>query len=302
MRKRTGVIRYNLNDRGRHFNGVDRDVDIAAAMRLINGPAVQELVRQGDVYGYIGHTFREKYGLNVPESVTEGGKVVVLEPCARTVYIKCLPDGTVEHEQEFLNNAPGRIGGRLFDSKAYGFSSVFHAPEENGKRTPRTFHGLDFVRVPNYNTNKGYDAMLDSVEPGAIESLGFAGECAAMMDSVDAIMAQNDAQAADISEAYLHQCKVNDDLVDLNARLMLRLQKAGSGAMLDSIDPTTLQRGSEFLPSRAADMLDSADRFMKATLPDLEPSPEAVEADKKSGVLAKSIDMVRKVIGGGVSG
>lgn len=297
MLKRTGVIRYNLNDRGRDFNGQDRDVDIAAAMRLINGPAVQELVRQGDVYGYIGHTFREKYGLNVPESVTEGGKVVVLEPNARTVYIKCLPDGTVEHEQEFLNNAPGRIAARLYDSKAYGFSSVFHAPEENGKRTPKTFHGMDFVRVPNYNTNKGYDAMLDSVEAGAIESLGFAGECAAMMDSVDAIMAQNEAQAADISEAYLHQCKVNDELVDLTARLMQRL-KDGGGAMLDSLDPTTLQRGSEFLPSHAAAMLDSADRFMNAELPGLEPSPEAVEADKKSGVLAKSVELVRKVIGG----
>lgn len=299
MRKRTGVIRYNLNERGRNFNGQDRDVDIDAAMRLINGPAVQELVRQGDVYGYIGHTFREKYGLHVPESVNEGGKVVVLEPCARTVYIKCLPDGTVEHEQEFLDNSPGRIGGRLFDSKAYGFSSVFHAPDENGKRTPKTFHGMDFVRVPNYNTNKGYDAMLDGIEPGAIESLGFAGECAAMMDSVDAIMAENDAQALGISEAYLYQCKLNDDLIEQNARLMQRLKDGGKpGAMLDSLDPTTLQRGSEFRPDRAAEMLDSADRFMNAELPDLEPAPEQVEADKKSGVLASAVDLVRKVIGG----
>lgn len=297
MRKRTGVISYNLNDRGRDFNGQHRDVDIAAAMRLINGQAVQELVRQGDVYGYVGHTFREKYGLNVPDSVTEGGKVVVLEPSVRTIYIKCLPDGTVEHEQEFLSNAPGRIAGRLYDSKAYGFSSVFHAPEENGKRTPKTFHGMDFVRTPNYNTNKGYDSMLDSVEPGAIESLGFAGECSALMDSLDAIIAESDAQAAGISEAYLRQCKENDDLIDLNARLMQRL-KDGNGAMLDSASPSTLQRGSEFMPSRAADMLDSADRFMNAKLPDLEPAPEEVEAAKKSGVLAKSIDLVRQVIGG----
>lgn len=297
MRKRTGVISYNLNERGRDFNGQNRDVDIAAAMHVINGPAVQELVRQGDVYGYFGHTFREKYGLNVPESVIEGGKVVVLEPSVRTIYIKCLPDGTVEHEQEFLNNAPGRIAGRLYDSKAYGFSSVFHAPEENGKRTPKTYHGMDFVRTPNYNTNKGYDAMLDSVDPGAIESLGFAGECAALMDSVDAIIAENEAQAAGISEAYLRQCKENDDLIDLNARLMQRI-KDGNGSMLDSTSPTTLQRGSEFLPSRAAEMLDSADRFMSADLPDLEPTPEEVETEKKTGVLAKSIDLVRQVIGG----
>lgn len=297
MRKRTGVISYNLNTRGRDFNGQDRDVDIAAAMGVINGPSVQELVRQGDVYGYFGHTFREKYGLNVPETVIEGGKVVVLEPSVRTIYIKCLPDGTVEHEQEFLNNAPGRIAGRLYDSKAYGFSSVFHAPEEGGKRTPKTYHGMDFVRTPNYNTNKGYDAMLDSVEPGAIESLGFAGECAALMDSVDSIIAENEAQAAGISEAYLRQCKENDDLIDLNARLMQRI-KDGNGSMLDSTSPSTLQRGSEFLPSHAQSMLDSADRFMSAKLPDLEPAPEEVEAAKKSGVLAKSLDLVRQVIGG----
>lgn len=297
MRKRTGVISYNLNERGRDFNGQDRDVDIAAAMRVINGPSVQELVRQGDVYGYFGHTFREKYGLNVPETVIEGGKVVVLEPSVRTIYIKCLPDGTVEHEQEFLNNAPGRIAGRLYDSKAYGFSSVFHAPEEGGKRTPKTYHGMDFVRTPNYNTNKGYDAMLDSVEPGAIESLGFAGECAALMDSVDAIIAENEAQAVGISEAYLRQCRENDDLIDLNARLMQRLRD-GKGTMLDSASVSTLQRGSEFLPSHAQSMLDSADRFMSAQLPDLEPAPEEVEAEKKSGILAKSLDLVRQAIGG----
>lgn len=299
MRKRTGIISYNLNDRGREFNGLDRDVDIAAAMSLINGPAIQELVRQGDIYGYFGHTFREKYGLNVPETVIEGGKVVVLEPSVRTVRLKCLPDGTVEHEQEFLDNAPGRIAGRLYDSKAYGFSSVFHAPEEGGKRTPKSYHGMDFVKTPNYHTNKGYTAMLDSIEPGAIESLGFAAECAAMMDSVDAMISESEAQAASISEAYLHQCRLNDEQVDLIARLMQRLQDGNhSGAMLDSASPAKLQRGSEFEKNRAAQMLDSADRFMTATLPDMEPTPEEVAAEKSTGVLANALDMVRKVVGG----
>lgn len=298
MRVRTGVISYNLNDRGRHFAGQDRKVDIEATMRLLNGPQVQELVRKGDIYGYFGHMFREKYGLNVPETAIENGKVVVLEPNVRTVMIKCLPDGTIKHEQEFLDNAPGRIAARLYASKAYGFSSVFHAPEENGLRTPKTFHGMDFVKTPNYDTNRGYDSMLDSVEAGAIGSLGFAGECAALMDSVEVIIAQSDAQAAEISEAYLHQCKVNDDLVEINARLMLRLKKAGTGAMLDSVDPETLQRGSEFLPSRATAMLDSADRFMAAVLPGLEQPPEEVDADKKAGIITKGVELVRKVIGG----
>jgi hypothetical protein len=45
-------------------------------------------------------------------------------------------------------------------------------------------------------------------------------------------------------------------------------------------------------------MLDSTDHFMSADLPGLEPPPEDVEADKKSGVLAQAVDLMRKVIGG----
>lgn len=297
MRKRTEVITYNLNERGRSFNGVDRDVDIAAAMSLINGPALQELIRSGDVFGYFGHQYRQKYGLVVPEVVTEDGKQVVLEPCVRTVMIKCLPDGTVQHVQEFLDNAPGRIAGRLYDSKAYGFSSVFHAPDEGGKRTPKSYHGMDFVKMPNYNTNRGYDAMLDSLDAGGISATGFAEAHAAMMDSVDQMMAANEQHAAEISDSYLYQCQVNDELIELNARLSARLRALEpKAAMLDSIDPLKLERASEFVPSRAAMMLDSAERFDRAILPDLDPTPEDDAEAKRTGFVAKSMDMVRSVI------
>jgi hypothetical protein len=303
MGKRTGVITYNLNDRGRSYGGQDRDIDIGAAMAVLNGPAIQELVRKGDIYGYFGHGFRVKYGLKVPETAIEGGKVVVLEPCVRTVFIKCMPDGTLQHNQEFLDNSPGRIAARLFDSKAYGFSSVFHAPEENGKRTPKTFHGMDFVQTPNYDTNRGYDAMLDSADASGLEleSEGFAAEYAAMMDSVEQVISGHEKVAAEMSANYLHQCQMNDDLVDLNARLMKKLdtyKAAGHpGAMLDSVDPTQLQRGSMFTPDRAAMMLDSAVRFDRAVLPDdTAAAEEKPETKKTAGILSKGMDVVRSVI------
>lgn len=297
MPTRTPVISYNLNERGRDYTGQDRAIDIDAAMRLINSPAVQESVRKGDFNGYVGHGFREKYGLDVPETVLDNGKTVVLEPAVKTVYLKCLPDGTLQHQQEFMDSGPGRVAARLYKSNNWGFSSVFFAPDVNGKRAPQRYFGMDFVRSPNYDTNRGYSAaMLDSVEPGALSAGGFAQDYGDMMDSVDTIMAANDAHAAEISEAYLLQCTVNDELVDLNARLMERL-KAQGGAMLDSVTPDKLERGSSYMPSQAKAMLDSADRFMRADLETLEVEPVVPKDEETVGIVAKGRALVSQVLG-----
>jgi len=292
---RTPVISYNLNERGRDYTGQNRAIDIDAAMRLINSPATQESVRKGDYFGYVGHGFREKYGLAVPETVIEGGKTVVLEPAVKTVFLKCMPDGTVQHQQEFLDSGPGRVAARLYQSNNWGFSSVFFAPDVNGKRTPRQYFGMDFVRSPNYDTNRGYAAMLDSVDAGALSSGGFAQDYGDMMDSVDRMMAENDAHAAGISESYLAQCAVNDELVEHIARLTERL-KAGGG-MLDSASPDKLERGASYMPSRAAEMLDSADRFMRAELEALPGVVVPAQEEETIGFLAKGRTLVNQVLG-----
>jgi len=303
VRNRTEVISYNLNERGRDFTGVDRAVDVEAAMRLINGPAIQESVRKGDIFGFVGHFFREKYGLDVPETVIENGKTVTLEPAVKTVFIKCLPDGTVQHQQEFLPTSPGRIAQRLYQGKSYGFSSVFYAPDINGLRTPQNYFGMDFVKNPNYDTNRGYDAMLDSTSAGAMSSGGYAVEVGAMMDSVDRIMAANDAHASEMSTAYMTQCKAMDEMNEFNARLLeenRRLKKGVrvAGAMLDSATPKpapeVLARGFKYDPGTAAGMLDSAKRFMACELPKTE-TPE--EEKQHTGFVTKCRDLVDKVIG-----
>ncbi|HAL2109971.1 TPA: hypothetical protein H5X26_005064 [Escherichia coli] len=303
MGKRTGVIRYNLNDTGRTYTGQPRKIDIDAAMRLLNGAALQESIQKGDVVGYIGHQYREKYGLDVPETVIVDGKEVVLEPGVRTIYIKCFPTGDVEHEQEFLDTASGRVGQRLWDSKAYGFSSAIYAPEEGGLRVPKGYFGMDLVRAPNYDNNRGYAVMLDSASPGAF-AVGdtFAADNAALLDSVDTMIKESDALAASISNSYLEQCRANDDLIEQNALLLEKLSKAGIAApMLDSA-PTTMVRGVSM--DKGAQMLDSADRFMAMTdLPGYEPEPE--KKDKESGAVAtvtKNVKTALSVISSVISG
>lgn len=303
MGKRTGVIRYNLNDTGRTYTGQPRKIDIDAAMRLLNGAALQESIQKGDVVGYIGHQYREKYGLDVPETVIVDGKEVVLEPGVRTIYIKCFPTGDVEHEQEFLDTASGRVGQRLWDSKAYGFSSAIYAPEEGGLRVPKGYFGMDLVRAPNYDNNRGYAVMLDSASPGAF-AVGdtFAADNAALLDSVDTMIKESDAMAASISNSYLEQCKANDDLIEQNALLLEKLSKAGIAApMLDSA-PTAMVRGVSM--DKGSQMLDSADRFMAMTeLPGYEPEPE--KKDKESGAVAtvtKNVKTALSVISSVISG
>lgn len=293
MGKRTGVIRYNLNDIKRSFTGQKREIDIDAAMRLFNGAALQESIQKGDVYGYIGHQYREKYGLDVPETVMVDGVSVVLEPCVRTIHLKCYPTGDVEHEQEFLDTAPGRVGMRLWDSKAYGFSSAIFAPEESGLRVPKGYFGMDLVRAPNYDNNRGYAVMLDSVSPGVFAAVDtFPSESAALLDSVDAMIKASDTFAEGLSKDYLAQCRQNDELIEYNAILLERLQQAKIEApMLDSA-PTVMERGINMDPGAA--MLDSAKRFMAhAELPGYEVEETK---DEEKGALAVVTSGVKKAL------
>ncbi|MBV4524378.1 hypothetical protein KVG88_30350 [Pseudomonas sp. SWRI74] len=294
MSKRTGVIRYNLNDNGRTFTGQTRKIDIDAAMRLFNGAALQEAIQKGDIVGYVGHQYREKYKLDVPETVIEGGVPVVLEPALRTIYIKCLPTGDIEHEQEFLDTAPGRVAQRLWESRAYGFSSAIFAPEEGGLRVPKGYFGMDLVRAPNYDSNRGYAVMLDSADAGAFAGVDtFASDNAALLDSVDSMIKESDAFAASVSTDLLKQYQLNDDLIEQNARLLEKLRQANIEApMLDSA-PAVMERGIPMDPGGA--MLDSAKRFMGRTdLPGYEAPP--VNDDEEKGAIAAVASGMKKTL------
>lgn len=298
MRKRTGVIRYNLNNNGRDFTGQARTIDIQAAMNLLNGPVVQEAVRKGDIVGYVGHQYREQFGLDVPETKIIDGKEVVLTPAVRTVSIKCYPTGEVEHEQEFLNTPAGRIAERLWDSKAYGFSSAIHAPVVSNVRVPLAYFGMDFVRAPNYDDNRGYTNMLDSAAPGCFSAQGaVVSEAEYLLDSVDRLISASDTQAAEISTAYLNQCEINDQLIENNAKLLERLRALGGGEMLDSASAARMERPAVL--GGGAMMLDSAKRFMEAELPAIQEPAPAKEAPKVVEGVKSAMRLVGSVISGG---
>ncbi len=161
-RTRTEIIKFNVGDRGRVFRGQGRHFDKAALANLINSPAVQEKVAHGDCLGYYGHWPRVKFGLNVPEGAIVNGKQVNIEPAVRTVHLKAYPDGTIEHQTEFLDNTAGRVAERLYKTQAGGFSSAISAPRRGASQVADGFFGFDYVLEPNYTKNRGY--TLDGVE------------------------------------------------------------------------------------------------------------------------------------------
>lgn len=155
---RTGIIKYNLNERGRHLIGQPRNFNVPAVCKLINGGKVQEKIGAGDMVGYLGHGVRIEYGINPPEVTLQGGALVPIEPAIRTVFMRAHDDGTIEHEAEFLDTPLGKKAQEWFRSKYGGFSSVFLPNERN----PTSFEGFDYVSSPNFQFNRGY--TLDSAE------------------------------------------------------------------------------------------------------------------------------------------
>lgn len=194
---RTGIIRYNITNRNRKYVGQPRNFNVAKVVQLINSNTVQELVEKGDLFGYLGHDVRQTYGMTPSETgvaTNADGKLQMLpiEPCIRTISIKAYDDGTIEHEAEFIDNHLGRTAWEWFKNKMGGFSSVFWPTPEN----PTAFFGFDYVRMPNFDSNRGYmvadSAMYDiadeqkqlSLKQRAALRQAKLEETAAIMDSI----------------------------------------------------------------------------------------------------------------------
>lgn len=189
------IIEYNLRQRGREFTGVERNLNIKTVVDFINGPVMQEKVRNRAVTGYYGHGVRKIAGLEPVENVVVNGKINDIEPAIITTFIEADADGTVRHKTEFLDTIPGRKAARAYSNRVGGFSSAI-----DGKTF--RFFGFDYVLDPNYTTNRGY--LLDSAtEEGETETVE------QILDSVreeeDAIIQRiidaKDAQIAHLSMA-----------------------------------------------------------------------------------------------------
>lgn len=200
MLKKTKVITYNLADRDRKHNGVDRsDLDIRSAISHINSPKVQELVKSNDLYGYYGHEIRARFGMNPPDSwVNNNGETIRIEPAIRTISLSADSDGNVSAQHEFLGTDSGRYAEGLYSNNAGGFSSaIMRRKAANGLYEVTSFDGFDYVRQPNYNTNRG-NAMFDGL---FIESEE--GEFA--FDSLEGISPQQAMIKSALETAILHQ-------------------------------------------------------------------------------------------------
>lgn len=227
---RTGVIRFNVKERGRKHLGQDRNFDTVALANLINSGAVQERVANGDMYGFYGHWPRTKFGMEPMEGGFVGGKRVDLEPAHRTIHLKAFPDGTIEHETEFLDTLPGRLAERLFRTKAGGFSSAIVAPRRGAMQVPQSFHGFDYVLEPNYTTNRGY--TLDGVEVSEEDALVLdeVGAYNSLLDSTNTLLdrIQSDYDRLDTVASQL-------ELENAELRSMLARKMPGAAVVLDGV-------------------------------------------------------------------
>lgn len=274
MGKKTGIIKYNLLDRMRKHRGQERNFDTAAAERLLNGPAVQERIRLGDMTGYFGHWPRVQFGLDPAEGGIVSGKQVSLEPCVRTTFLKAYPNGDVEHEQEFLDTTSGKIAERIYGSNAYGFSSAIDAKRLGSVQVPTGFFGFDFVKEPNYSANRGYMVVLD----GVVDSEDLLDAVTERNDLFDTVNRLLDDQAA----AHKMTLVTLDSVLLENEQLLSMLAKspnAGQAVVLDGC--------MDLIGVPKTSYLDNADDFLKAKLVPYERSaaeqaPSQTEAADKA--------------------
>lgn len=263
MGTRTGKIVYNVNHRGRKHRGRDRNFDTAALASLINGGEVQERVKNRDLLGYYGHWPRIKFGMNPVEGTVLDGRAVALEPAIVTTSLKAMPDGTIEHEVEFLDTGAGRLAERLYKSKAGGFSSAIDTRRAGDKLMPVGFYGFDYVLEPNYTTNRGY--TLDGVQDLDSESLLILDEVAEYRATLDAVNALFDSLQRDFE---LQQQTV-ESLAAENEELLSMLAKRDGKKpepVMDGVAPDLVGGGET--------LLDRADEFKALDLPTDEVQPE----------------------------
>lgn len=150
----TKPIKYSLHDRGRVLTGQDRsNVDIQAMINKINSPYIQEQVELGCFNGFCGHQIRQRHGMIPPESAEVDGKIILLEPSHRTVYLKADDDGTVTHKQEFYENDAGEHVMRQYKAKIGGFSTAVNYIIDGPVLRPNVFGGFDYVFAQNFMDN-----------------------------------------------------------------------------------------------------------------------------------------------------
>lgn len=170
MANKTKEITYNLYERGRKYTGIDRNnMNVPLLVKMINSPAVQEMVKLGQLHGYYGHQIRALYGMTPPETMFVNGKTIRLEPAFKTIYLKAKDNGDVSHVAEFYNNDSGEFAKRQYQAGVGGFSTAISCEKIGMSYNPTGFYGFDYVTQQNYYDNMGDGQLFDSATARASE-------------------------------------------------------------------------------------------------------------------------------------
>ncbi|MCA8037055.1 MULTISPECIES: hypothetical protein [Burkholderia cepacia complex] len=269
MGLKTERIRFNVTERGRKHRGQDRKFDTRTLAAIINGPEVQEKVRNRDMIGYYGHWARRMFGLEPVEFGVHAGKTLNLEPALVTTFLSADDQGNVEHEEEFLDTSAGKIAARLHVSRTGGFSSAIGAKVRGGKDVPYLFAGFDYVIEPNYTTNRGYllDSVTEDVGESVFDSVSVASEISCSLTAMNALY---DSLQSD----HVRTLDVLAKLEERCAEYESMLVTGRAGAVLDSAGARPLLVGT----AATAQFERMNAMFAKASLPSMEQEPR--EADE----------------------
>lgn len=280
---KSGVIKFNVNDTGRLHTGSARNFDCAALCALVNSPAVQERVRLRGMHGYFGHWPRMRYGLYPPEGLIDGGKVVNIEPALVTTLLRAQPDGTLEHEAEFLDTPTGHIAARMHSNRIGGFSTAILAPNKrNGADVVSEFAGFDYVAEQNVVQNRGY--LLDSSSSAAQEIIldSMARDMGGSLHALHALMRHMQRDYDLQASVILALQQENEDLLSMQANGRVFDHASGhSVGVVQAVDATK-------------QFTSSAQSFMAASLPGWQPPSQS----GKTPAEKQAYDMIKERVYG----
>lgn len=274
---RTVTDRFSLYQNARKGRQNGRKYALSAVKAMLDSQETQEGLKLGELFGYYGHgrraTYHQQYGsLDLPEMsiVQIDGKPVVLEnvPACRTVAISVDDDGVVTHTQEILDTPAGQILDGMLRSHAGGWSWATAGADTPGIAVPKSFHGFDYVKQPNFiSLDHPASLMMESADTrnsailAGLKQAGFSDESAnellrhyerlgstvAILESVSRVQELEVAQL----EAVGLQMHLSSELQETKAML------EGVKSELSTLQSAELQRKNEF-----DDLLDDLPVFL----------------------------------------
>jgi len=155
---------FNLFQEGRQYTGHHRNYILENAVKTCYAPQTREKIQLREALGYLGHGRRviaRKMQLEEVEPVKlPDGSTIIVEniPSNVTVFFEVGKSGDIEHHQEILETAPGKVVNGLNASKVGGFSWACGGSDGGvmGATKISDFHGFDYVLNPGFAANRGY--------------------------------------------------------------------------------------------------------------------------------------------------